>query len=870
MEVAQKAKVKWAIEGDENSRFFHGIINKKRNIRSIRGVMVDGKWIEDPKSVKQEFLEHFSKRFCKPGDPMATIQMDFPNQINLVQRDELESEISNDEIKKAVWECGSDKAPGPDGFTFGFFRHFWYLIDKEVQDAVRYFFHYNDLPNGCNSSFIALIPKIPDANLVKDFRPISLIGSIYKIIAKILTNRLVGVLGGIVNEVQSAFIDGRQILDGPFILNEMLSWCNKRKKQSLIFKVDFEKAYDSVRWDFLDDVLRKFGFGEKWCKWVQCCLHSSRGSILINGSPTEEFQFGKGLKQGDPLSPFLFILIMETLHLSFQRVVDAGMFHGINLGGTVSLSHMFYADDAVFVGEWSEKNIATLVHVFDCFHKVSGLKINMNKSKIMGTHVDHGKVACAANKLGCLILKTPFLYLGTYVGGNMNRLKSWDDIIDRVKSRLSKWKMNMLSIGGRLTLVKSVLGSMPIFHMSLFKTPSGILRKLESIRSKFFNGIDGSKNKVSWVHWDKVLAHKDNGGLGVSSLFALNRGLIFKWIWRFMSHEKSLWVRVIKAVHGVDGCIGAVSKNGHNSAWLNIIREVYSLSKKGIYLMQHLHIKLGNGEKTSFWNDNWCEGGKLKERFPRVFALDTCKEIMVGNKMLQPSLTSSFRRPPRGGAELTQTEDLTNLMHAVSLNHMQDRWIWDLNVSGDFSVASVRNYIDNIMLPKGEYQTRWTRVVPIKVNTFAWKVMTNSIPTRFNLSRRGIDIQSIACGNCNSGVETDYHLFFSCDLAKDITRLILRWWEVPEVDFESYGHWRNWLVNVRLPPKNKYMFEGVFYVLWWTLWSFRNNKIFGGKIQSKAILFDDVTCKSFHWCRARSRKMFSWIDWLKNPSLILL
>ncbi|GJZ87059.1 RNA-directed DNA polymerase, eukaryota [Tanacetum coccineum] len=376
MEVAQKAKVKWAIKGDENSRFFHGIINKKRNIRSIRGVMVDGKWIEDPKSVKQEFLEHFSKRFCKPGDPMATIQMDFPNQINLVQRDELESEISNDEIKKAVWECGSDKAPGPDGFTFGFFRHFWYLIDKEVQDAVR------------------------------------------------------------------------QILDGPFILNEMLSWCNKRKKQSLIFKVDFEKCILSYCVDFLDDVLRKFGFGEKWCKWVQCCLHSSRGSILINGSPTEEFQFGKGLKQGDPLSPFLFILIMETLHLSFQRVVDAGMFHGINLGGTLNLSHMFYADDAVFVGEWSEKNIATLVHVFDYFHKVSGLKINMNKSKIMGTHVDHGKVACAANKLGCLILKTPFLYLGTYVGGNMNRLKSWDDIIDRVKSRLSKWKMNMLSIGG--------------------------------------------------------------------------------------------------------------------------------------------------------------------------------------------------------------------------------------------------------------------------------------------------------------------------------------------------------------------------------------------------------------------------------------
>ncbi|GJY05669.1 RNA-directed DNA polymerase, eukaryota [Tanacetum coccineum] len=135
------------------------------------------------------------------------------------------------------------------------------------------------------------------------------------------------------------------------------------------------------------------------------------------GSPTEEFQFGKGLKQGDPLSPFLFILIMESLHLSVQRVVDEGMFHGINLGGVVNLSHMFYADDAVFVGQWSESNISTLVHVLECFHRVSGLKINMSKSKIMGIHVDNVNVSRAANKLGCLVLKTPFLYLGSLWAG---------------------------------------------------------------------------------------------------------------------------------------------------------------------------------------------------------------------------------------------------------------------------------------------------------------------------------------------------------------------------------------------------------------------------------------------------------------------
>ncbi|GJV54474.1 RNA-directed DNA polymerase, eukaryota [Tanacetum coccineum] len=399
-EMAQKAKVKWSIEGDENTSFFHGVLNKKRSILNIRGIMVDGNWIESPKAVKGEFFQHFSSRFDKPDASRATINMRYPKTLTYDQQNELESEVSNVEIKRAVWDCGTDKSPGPDGFTFGFYRRFWKIIENDVYDAVKYFFTYGNIPKGCNSSFIALIPKIPDANMVKDFRPISLIGSLYKIIAKILANRLVGVLGDIVNEVQSAFIAERQILDGPFILNEILQWSKTKKKQSLIFKVDFEKAYDSVRWDFLDDILKKFGFGEKWCKWIQSCLRSSRGSILINGSPTEEFQFYKGLKQGDPLSPFLFILIMESLHLSFQRVVDNGMFNGIKLSSSLSISHLFYADDAVFMGQWCDGNISTLIHVLECFYRASGLRINMSKSKILGVNVDSDKVKGVASKLG--------------------------------------------------------------------------------------------------------------------------------------------------------------------------------------------------------------------------------------------------------------------------------------------------------------------------------------------------------------------------------------------------------------------------------------------------------------------------------------
>ncbi|GKB42380.1 RNA-directed DNA polymerase, eukaryota, reverse transcriptase zinc-binding domain protein [Tanacetum coccineum] len=360
-----------AIEGDENSKYYHAILNKKRSQLAIRGILVDGNWIESPELVKTD----------------------------------LECEVTKDEIKRAVWDCGIDKSPGPDGFMFGFYRQYWKIIESDVVDAVICFFQQGYFPKGGNSSFIALIPKTPDANMVKDFRPISLIWSLYKIIAKILVNRLVVVLGNLVNEVQSVFVVDREILDGPFILNEIFQWCRSKKKHSLVFKVDFDKAYDSVRWDYLDDIMRKFGFGDKW-----------RGNLL---------------------SPFLFILVIESLHVSFQRVVDVGLFNDITLSYSLHLSHMFYADDAIFVGQWNESNINTIVHILDCFHRASGLRINMSRSKLLGIYVDADKLDQAASKIDCVTPKTPIIYLGSKVGRLMSRIQSWNKTVEGMVTRLS-------------------------------------------------------------------------------------------------------------------------------------------------------------------------------------------------------------------------------------------------------------------------------------------------------------------------------------------------------------------------------------------------------------------------------------------------
>nr|GFA90873.1 hypothetical protein [Tanacetum cinerariifolium] len=210
----------------------------------------------------------------------------------------------------------------------------------------------------------------------------------------------------------------------------------------------------SVRWDHLDDILGKIDFGDKWRGWICSCLTSSKASILVNDSLTDEFLFHRGLRQGDPFSPFLFILVMKSLHVSFQRLVDRGLFSHILIGkdNLIPISHLFYADDATFIGKWSYSNVNALMMMLQWFFLASGLKVNID---------------------------------------------SWNDVVQKVKNKLSTWKAKTLSVGGRITLIKPVLGAIPTYYLSLFKVPKGVLSRLEILRHSFFLGADMDERKIS-------------------------------------------------------------------------------------------------------------------------------------------------------------------------------------------------------------------------------------------------------------------------------------------------------------------------------------------------------------------------------------
>ncbi|GKB98152.1 putative RNA-directed DNA polymerase, eukaryota, reverse transcriptase zinc-binding domain protein [Tanacetum coccineum] len=352
IDLAQKARVKWEVEGDENSKFFHGLIKSRRKSQTIHGIMHGGIWLTDPSVIKETFVNFYKDKFsCQDS------QVSFPpfiptHHLHTSDRDSLEAIVSMDEIKMAVWECGSNKAPGPDGYSFMFIKRIWKLLKHDIQEFVDSFFATDKFPQRANSAFIVLILKVPNPLFIKDYRPISLIGLHYKIVAKILANRLSKVMDSIISPEQSAFISGCQILDGPLILSEIVDWYEKRKKKLMLFKVDFEKAFDSVSWRYLDYILDKLGFGIKWRSWIKSCLLSARTSILINGSPTLEFSLKRGLRQGDPLSPFLFIIVMEGLHMALNDGIAANLFHGVKFNSSnIHLSHLFYADDVIILSE---------------------------------------------------------------------------------------------------------------------------------------------------------------------------------------------------------------------------------------------------------------------------------------------------------------------------------------------------------------------------------------------------------------------------------------------------------------------------------------------------------------------------------------
>ena len=298
-------------------------------------------------------------------------------------------------------------------------------------------------------------------------------------------------IGKVVSFYQNAFVTGRQILDASLRANEVIDAWNKRGEKGLICKLDIEKAYDSINWQFLLKVMEKMGFGSKWLRWMWWCISITKFSVMVNGVPSGFFSSSKGLHQGDPLSLYLFVMGMEVLSILIRRAVEGGFISGCKIqrgrGRAVQVAHLLFADDTIVFCEAKKEHLTNLSWILFWFETASGLRINLAKSEIIPIG-EVEEVDELAVELGCRVGQLPAVYLGLPLGVPNKVVSGWDGVEEKVRRRLALWKSQYISKGGRITLIKSTMASMSVYQMFLFRMPISMARRLEKLQRDFFLG----------------------------------------------------------------------------------------------------------------------------------------------------------------------------------------------------------------------------------------------------------------------------------------------------------------------------------------------------------------------------------------------
>lgn len=873
---AQNSRSQWLREGDKNTRFFHAAATIRRRKKLIDSLTIEGALTEDPEAIKREAASFFKKIFTEDFHSRPRFDNLNFNTISSDQANFLISPFSHMEIEEAVKECDSNKAPGPDGFNFKFIKEAWDTIKYDIFGFVEEFWSSGKLPRGYNNAFIALIPKIDLPTGFKDYRPISMVGCLYKIVSKLLARRLQSVMDSLIGPSQSAFIKGRQILDGALIADEVIESCKKRNIKASILKLDFHKAFDSVSWSFLEEILVQMGFPAKWRSWIHSCISTASASILINGSPSPPFKLQKGLRQGDPLSPFLFNLVMESLNLLIQKATARGLWEGIRISRRGSaITHLQYADDIII---FSPPNIEGLINIkktLILFHLASGLKVNFHKSSILGLHTGKGWISQAASSLLCKQGALPFTYLGLPMGGSTSRIAMWEPVIDRMKMKLANWKGRLLSMGGRAVLIKSSLASLPMYYLSLFPIPKGALEKINRIQRDFFWNGCSEKKGIHSASWALLEMPKIYGGLNLGNLLHRNLALLFKWIWRFFSASPALWKTIIKEKYGYSSAFSCrdISIPSQEGPWKRICRALLQHTEAKKLVLSCIRKKAGNGNHILFWHDIWIGDTPLKIICPRLFSISTLPNGLVSSlgfwdgRTWKWSLSWLRSLRPQDSVERCNLQSL--LDNVVLSPEASDSLIWCPQKSGEFSVKSfsmelAKSYHNGqIDIIKG----MWRSLVPHRIEIFTRLALLGKINTKAKLASLGIiPADQAACILCDKEVEFVDHLFLHCIRARQIWHWWLEIWELkgafPSSLRSMYDQW--------LPPiKGKFfkkIWAAIFFIIVWSLWKERNMRIFDRKCSSPAEIQDLVLTRLCCWIEGWGEPFpYSASEVIRNP-----
>ncbi|CAN1159330.1 LINE-1 retrotransposable element ORF2 protein [Linum perenne] len=474
-------------------------------------------------------------------------------------------------MKNALFEMASEKAPGPDGYSAAFYKQCWNEVGEDVLDAMNDFFCSGKLHPSVNSTILTLIPKKPNATSMRDYIPISCCNTIYKALSKVLANRICSVLPSLVGYSQSAFIKGRMISDNVILAHELLSrYSQKTVSPRCALKIDLMKAFDSVEWGYIGDMLVAMGFPGRYIRWIMVCFNSTRFSVNLNGSLFGYFPAKRGLRQGDPISPYLFVIAMQGLDYLFSEAAANNLFQYHPQCKNIKLTHICFADDLLVFTKANVTAITQVTVIMDLFHQASGLQLNPDKSDLYMAGVNRtiaGQIAAVAEfREGQL----PMKYLGIPISAGKLSKADCRGLVDKITGRVKDWKAKFLNYAGRLELIKLVIHGILQYWLSMFILPKTVLKEIEAICASFLWGKkEGQRIKIAWYHMAFPLSE---GGLGLKDLSSWNEANILRHLWNLITRGGSLWVAWILKYRLKQGDIWTLTTATGSWHWRSILK----------------------------------------------------------------------------------------------------------------------------------------------------------------------------------------------------------------------------------------------------------------------------------------------------------
>lgn len=531
----QKSRIQWLKEGDQNTKFFHSTVKFRQKAQSFIGIKdLNGVTCTNHEQVAAAAINFFQNLIGKIDTdvercPITFLKELLPNSLPLDAVTELDRPIEISEIKDALFSIGDDKAPGPDGFPAIFFKVAWEVISADVTNAMLHFFSTSKMNPGFNSTSIALVPKKSHVSDMSELRPIACCTVIYKTATQLLANRMKKFMPGLISKCQGAFIKGRDISDNILLAQELVKGYRRSSlSPRCMLKVDIKKAFDSVSWNFILDMLEAMGFSSKFIGWIAACITTPKFSISVHGSLEGYFKGEKGIRQGDPLSPFLFVIVMEMLSALLDTAVINGVFRFHPKCKRLNLTHLCFADDLLIFVRGDIDSIEGVQNILNFFYNFSGLKINPSKCELYTSGISEGIIDEMQRITGFEKGNLPVRYLGVPL---ITRKLSYADceiLIDKVRSKISGWASKTLSFAGRFQLIQAVLYSLQVFWCRHFLIPKKVLQDIEKLCCRFFWTGSDQKATGARVSWEAICHPKAEGGLGLRDLVTWNRAYFMK------------------------------------------------------------------------------------------------------------------------------------------------------------------------------------------------------------------------------------------------------------------------------------------------------------------------------------------------------